>query len=88
MTRECSGPSVVLQDLTPLPPLFWGSGQSCPRLRALSDHCFIVGALRARRALGRSLLFLLRPRVAQAQEINRLHPLYLRRADCIRTFPV
>ena len=32
-----------------------GSGQGCPLLRASSDHCFIVGALRARRAPGRSL---------------------------------
>src|SRR5713101_5551189 len=31
-----------------------GSGRSCPLLRASSDHCFIVGALRARRAPGRS----------------------------------
>ena len=27
-------------------------GQGCPSLRASSDHCFIVGALRARRAPG------------------------------------
>ena len=32
-----------------------GSGQGCPLLRASSDHRFIVGALRARRAPGRSL---------------------------------
>ena len=31
-----------------------GSGRGCPLLRASSDHCFIVGALRARRAPGRS----------------------------------
>jgi len=30
----------------------------------------------------------LRPRVARAQEINRLHPPYLRRADLIRVCPV
>jgi len=35
---------------------FKGSGRGCPLLRASSDHCFIVGALRARRAPGRSLL--------------------------------
>src|SRR5436853_5958552 len=33
-----------------------GSGRGCPLLRASSDHCFIVGALRARRAPGRSPL--------------------------------
>ena len=32
----------------------WRSGQGCPLLRASSDHCFTVGALRARRAPGRS----------------------------------
>ena len=75
-----------------------GSGQGCPLLRASSNHCFIVGALRARRAPGRSHPFqarslslqgwglidlplrasnegLLRPRVARAQKIIRLHPL-------------
>ena len=31
-----------------------GSGRGCPLLRASSDHGFIVGALRARRAPGRS----------------------------------
>jgi len=44
-----------------------GSGRGCPLLRASSDYCFIVGALRARRAPGRSLLILLRPRVARAR---------------------
>ena len=29
--------------------IFKGSGRGCPLLRASSDHCFIVGALRARR---------------------------------------
>src|SRR5947209_3183870 len=33
-----------------------GSGRGCPLLRASSDHCFIVGALRARRAPRRSPL--------------------------------
>ncbi len=33
-----------------------GSGRGCPLLRASSDHCFIVEALRARRAPGRSPL--------------------------------
>ena len=32
-----------------------GSGRGCPLLRASSDHCFTVGALRARWAPGRSL---------------------------------
>src|SRR5438132_673419 len=31
-----------------------GEQPDCPSLRASSDHCFIVGALRARRAPGRS----------------------------------
>jgi len=44
-------------------------------LRASSDHRFIVGALRARMAPGRCLSILLRPRVARAQKIIRLHPL-------------
>jgi hypothetical protein len=39
-------------------PIFYTSpkrrGRGCPLLRASSDHCFIVGALRARRAPGRS----------------------------------
>jgi hypothetical protein len=48
-----------------------GSGQGYPLLRASSDHRFIVGALRAKRAPGRSFPNLLRPRVARAQEINR-----------------
>ena len=48
----------------------------CPSLRASSDHRFIVGALRARRAPGRSFPILLRPRVARAQKIIRLHPLF------------
>ena len=52
-----------------------GSGRGCPLLRASSDHRFIVGALRARRAPGRSSLILLRPRVVRAQETIKLHPL-------------
>jgi len=44
-----------------------GSGRGCPLLRASSDHRFIVGALRARRAPGCSLLILRRPRVARAR---------------------
>jgi hypothetical protein len=52
-----------------------GSGRGCPLLRASSDHCFTVGALRARRAPGRSLLILLRPRVARARGSSQLpHP--------------
>ena len=52
-----------------------GSGQGCPLLRASSDHRFIVGALRARRAPGHSFPIIPRPRVARAQKIIRLHPL-------------
>ena len=51
-----------------------GSGRGCPLLRASSDHCFIVGALRARRAPGRSLPILLRPRAARATEVGVLIP--------------
>jgi hypothetical protein len=36
----------------------WRSGRGCPLLRASSDHRYIVGALRARRAPGRSSLTL------------------------------
>ena len=52
-----------------------GSGRGCPLLRASSDHRFIVGALRARRAPGHSFPIIPRPRVARAQKIIRLHPL-------------
>ena len=52
-----------------------GSGQGCPLLRASKEHFLNVRVLRARRAPGRSLPFLLRPRVARAQKIIRLHPL-------------
>ena len=51
-----------------------GSGQGCPLLRASNEHSFTVRVLQARRAPGRSLPILLRPRVARAQEIIRLHP--------------
>jgi hypothetical protein len=44
-----------------------GSGQGCPLLRASSDHSFTVGALRARRAPGRSLPILLSVRVPRAR---------------------
>ena len=49
---------------------------SAPR-RALvpGEHSFTVRVLRARRATGRSLPILLRPRVARAQKIIRLHPI-------------
>ena len=43
-----------------------GSGQGCPQLRASNEHRFTVRVLRARRAPGRSLPILLRPRVARA----------------------
>ena len=46
--------------------LFKRESPDCPSLRASSDHRFIVGALRARRAPGRSLPLLLRPRVPRA----------------------
>jgi hypothetical protein len=49
-----------------------GSGQGCPLLRASNEHRFTVRVLRARRAPGRSLPILLRPRVARAQETIRL----------------
>jgi hypothetical protein len=54
-----------------------GIGPDCPLLRASSDHCFIVGALRTRRAPGRSLPILLRPRVARAQRIGSSRPHFL-----------
>ena len=34
-------------------PLFWGSGQGCPRLRASNEHILIVRVLQAKRAPGR-----------------------------------
>src|SRR5207245_2588345 len=52
-----------------------GECQDCPLLRASSDHRFIVGALRARRAPGHSRYIFLRPPVARAQKIIRLYPL-------------
>jgi hypothetical protein len=45
-----------------------GSGQGCPLLRASNEHSFTVRVLRARRAPGRSLFILLRPRVARARD--------------------
>jgi len=56
----------------------YGSGQGCPLLRASNEHSFTVRALRARRAPGRSLPTLLRPRVARAQEIVSPYPLGFR----------
>ena len=47
-------------------------------LRASSDHRFIVGALRAQRPYQLPRHPLLRPRVARAQKIVRLHPLLVR----------
>ena len=44
-------------------------------LRASSDHCFIVGALRAQNPYQLLRHSILRPRVARAQKISRLHPL-------------
>ena len=53
-------------------PIFFtsrqGSGRGCPLLRASNEHSFTVRVLRARRAPGRSLSILLRPRVARARE--------------------
>ena len=60
-----------------LPILFislQGSGQGRPLLRASNEHLLSVRVLRARRAPGRSLPILLRPRVARAQKIISLHP--------------
>jgi len=51
-----------------------GSGQGCPLLRASNEHIPIVRVLRARRAPGRSLPILLRPRVARAQGTHRANP--------------
>ena len=59
---------------------YLGSGQGCPLLRASNEHSFTVRVLRARRAPGHSLPILLRPRVARAQKIIRLHPLPALRA--------
>jgi len=66
------------------------SGQGCPLLRASNEHSFIVRVLRARRAPGRSLPILLRPRVARAQKRIRLHPLLCsasRRTTRLPVFP-
>jgi hypothetical protein len=49
----------------------------CSSLRASSDYRFIVGALRARRTVCLLLRIILRPRVARAQKIIRLHPLFI-----------
>src|SRR5207244_11989679 len=48
-----------------------GEQPDCPSLRASNEHSFIVRVLRARRAPGRSLPILLRPRVAQARGSSR-----------------
>jgi hypothetical protein len=54
-----------------------GSGRGCPLLRASNEHFLNVRVLRARRAPGRSLLILLRPRVARARGSSQLpHPLF------------
>ena len=53
----------------------WRSGQGCPLLRASNEHSFTVRVLRARRAPGRSLRILRRPRVARAQKIISPRPL-------------
>src|SRR5438270_12159971 len=53
-----------------------GSGQGCPQLRASDEHRFTVRVLLARRALGRSLSILLRPRVARARGSSQLPPLF------------
>jgi hypothetical protein len=49
-----------------------GSGRGCPLLRASNEHSFTVRVLRARRAPGRSLLILLKPRVARAWGSSQL----------------
>ena len=45
-----------------------GEWPGCPSLRASNEHSFTVHVLQARRAPGRSLPILRRPRVARAQE--------------------
>jgi len=68
-----------------------GSGRGCPLLRASNEHRFTVRVLRARRAPGRSLLILLRPRVARARGSSQppchlfQHPANLRRGR--RAYP-
>jgi hypothetical protein len=49
-----------------------GSGRGCPLLRASNEHRFTVRVLRARRAPGRTLLILLKPRVARARGSSQL----------------
>ena len=63
-----------------------GSGRGCPLLRASSDHRFIVGALRARRAPGHFLSVLLRPRVVRARETSA-HPSFVSRSLFFRRTP-
>src|SRR6266850_38083 len=62
------------------PTLHSGGRPDCPSLRASNEHRFIVRVLRARRAPGRSLLILLRPRVARAQGTYRAIPPLFERA--------
>src|SRR5215510_14276111 len=45
------------------------------RVACPSEHILIVRVLRAKKAPGRSLPLLLRPRVARAQKIISLHPI-------------
>jgi hypothetical protein len=78
----------------PIPYAFLGgSGRGCPFLRASNEHILIVRVLRARRAPGRSLLFLLKPRVARARGSSQLphllfqHPARDRQQEPSSLFP-
>jgi hypothetical protein len=62
-------------------------GQVYPLLRASNEHRFIVRVLRARGAPGHSLPILLRPRVARAQKVIRLHPIPLKSGN-LPEFPI
>jgi len=70
-----------------LPILFTslqGNGQGCPLLRASNEHRFTVRVLRARKAPGRSLLILLKPRVARALGSSQPpRPLFQHPANCL-----
>ena len=57
----CPGESLLIPQLPQM------EQADCSSLRASSDHCFIVGALRARRTVCLLPRILLRPRVARAR---------------------
>jgi hypothetical protein len=61
-----------------------GSGRGCPQRRASNEHSFTVRVLRARRAPGRSLLILLKPRVARARGSSQPpRPLFKHPTNCL-----